>query len=219
MKRLIAPLSVRQKLLAVVLLTTLTALLVAITVMVGFDLRNYRQSLIADMTTQADLLGRTTAPALTFDDSRKAAFLYKFSAFVEWPLRAFAGPESSFTIGVIGADELAAQLEQIVKGRTVLERAVVVRRMRRGESVEGIQMLFIGQAEGARLAEILASAKGQSVLTVTESEDALSHGSMINFVFVDDKVRFDVALPQAERGALRISARLLAVARKVLTSS
>jgi signal transduction histidine kinase len=71
-RRLIAPLSVRQKLLAVVLLTTLTALLVAIAVMVGFDLRNYRQSLISDMTTQADLLGRTTAPALTFDDPRVA---------------------------------------------------------------------------------------------------------------------------------------------------
>src|SRR5438552_8528855 len=70
MRRLIAPLSVRQKLLAVVLLTTLTALLVAIAVMVGFDLRNYRQSLIADMTTQADLLGRTTAPSLAFDDPR-----------------------------------------------------------------------------------------------------------------------------------------------------
>src|SRR5437016_2823434 len=72
MKRLIARFSVRQKLLAVVLLTTLTALLVAIAVMVGFDLRNYRQSLISDMTTQADLLGRTTAPALTFDDPRVA---------------------------------------------------------------------------------------------------------------------------------------------------
>jgi len=80
-------------------------------------------------------------------------------------------------------------------------------------------MLFIGQAEGARLGEILAIAKGQSVLTVTESEDALAHGSMINFVFVDDKVRFDVALPQAERGLLKISARLLAVARRVVTSS
>src|SRR5437879_6081850 len=70
--RLLAPFSVRRKLLAVVLLTTLTALLVAIAVMVGFDLRNYRQSLISDMTTQADLLGRTTAPALTFDDPRVA---------------------------------------------------------------------------------------------------------------------------------------------------
>jgi hypothetical protein len=172
-------------------------------------------ALVAAMTPSAlAQVDRTAA-----ETQIKAAFLYKFSAFVEWPPKAFARPDSPFTIGVIGADELAAELEQIVKGRTVLERAVVVRRMRRGESVAGIQMLFIGQAEGARLTEILANAKGQSVLTVTESEDALSHGSMINFVFVDDKVRFDVALPQAERGLLKISARLLAVARKVVTSS
>ena len=172
-------------------------------------------ALVAAMTPSALAQADRTAA----ETQIKAAFLYKFSAFVEWPPKAFARPDSPFTIGVIGADELAAELEQIVKGRTVLERAVVVRRMRRGEPVAGIQMLFIGQAEGARLAEILAIAKGQSVLTVTESEDALSHGSMINFVFVDDKVRFDVALPQAERGLLKISARLLAVARRVVTSS
>ena len=176
-------------------------------------------ALVASLAAMASISALAQVDRTAAETRIKAAFLYKFSAFVEWPTRAFASPESPFAIGVVGADELAAQLEQIVKGRTVLERAVVVRRMRRGESVEGIQMLFIGQAEGARLTEILASAKGQSVLTVTESEDALSHGSMINFVSVDDKVRFDVALAQAERGALRISARLLAVARKVLTSS
>ena len=176
-------------------------------------------ALVASLAAMAPIPALAQAERTAAETQIKAAFLYKFSAFVEWPPKAFARPDSPFTIGVIGADELAADLEQIVKGRTVLERAVVVRRMRRGEPLAGIQMLFIGQAEAARLAEILAIAKGQSVLTVTESEDALSHGSMINFVFVDDKVRFDVALPQAERGLLKISARLLAVARKVVTSS
>src|SRR2546421_9011840 len=85
----------------------------------------------------------------------KAAFLYKFSGFVEWPPKVFARPDSPFTIGVIGAVELAAELEQIVKGRTVLERTVVVRRMRRGEPVAGIQMLSVGQPRAARLAEYL----------------------------------------------------------------
>jgi hypothetical protein len=174
---------------------------------------------VISLAAMAPISALAQADRTAAETQIKAAFLYKFSAFVEWPPKVFARPDSPFTIGVIGADELAAELEQIVKGRTVLERAVVVRRMRRGESVAGIQMLFIGQAEAARLTEILAIAKGHSVLTVTESEDALSHGSMINFVSVDDKVRFDVALPQAERGFLKISARLLAVARKVLTSS
>ncbi len=150
-------------------------------------------ALVVSLAAMAPVSALAQVDRAAAETQIKAAFLYKFSAFVEWPPKAFARPDSPFTIGVIGADELAAELEQIVRGRTVLERAVVVRRMRRGEPVTGIQILFIGQAEGARLAEILAIAKGQSVLTVTESEDALSHGSMINFVFVDDKVRFDVA--------------------------
>jgi len=149
----------------------------------------------------------------------KAAFLHKFTSFVEWPPKAFARPDSPFVIGVIGADALAAELEQIVAGRDVQGRAVVVRRVRRSEPLAGLHMLFVGQAEGARLAETLSAARGHPVLTVTESEDALSHGSIINFVAVEDKVRFDVGLPQAERGNLRISARLLAVARKVISSS
>jgi hypothetical protein len=147
----------------------------------------------------------------------KAAFLYKFGAFVEWPPAAFEGPEGPFTIGVLGADALAGELEQITAGRTVHGRRVAVRTLRRGESLAGLHVLFVGQLEGARLAEILQGARGQALLVVTESEGALSQGSMINFVAVEDKVRFDVALPQAERGQLRISSRLLTVARKVIS--
>jgi hypothetical protein len=146
----------------------------------------------------------------------KAAFLYRFSGFVEWPPSAFARKESPFVIGVIGADALADELEQAVAGRDAQGRAVVVRRLRRGESFAGLHILFIGQANTARLAEILGAARGHSVLTVTESDDALAHGSMINFVEVDNKVRFDVGLPEIELANLRVSARLLAVARKVV---
>ncbi len=148
----------------------------------------------------------------------KAAFLYKFGDFVQWPPAAFGRADAPFAIGVLGADELASALEQLVAGRTVQGRAVAVRRLKRGETLAGLHVLFIGQAESARLAEALSAAKGHSVLTVTESENALATGSMINFVAEEQKVRFDVALPSAERGQLKISARLLAVARRVVTS-
>jgi len=147
----------------------------------------------------------------------KAAFLYKFGSYVEWPDRTFPSPDSPLTIGVIGADALADELAQIVSGRSVNGRPVQVRRLRAGESMAGLQVLFIGRADGGRLGEILAAAKGRSLLTVTESEDALQLGSVINFVVVDDKVRFDVALPPADLGSLKISSRLLAVARKVVS--
>jgi hypothetical protein len=149
----------------------------------------------------------------------KAAFLYKFCDFIEWPPGAFAAPDSAFTIGVMGADALADELAQVVAQRSVRGRPVVVRKLRRGAPLAGLHMLFVGGRDGGRLPEILAAARGQPTLTVTEAEDAEDPGSVINFVLVADKVRFDVALPPAEAGGLRISARLLAVARRVLAGA
>jgi hypothetical protein len=149
----------------------------------------------------------------------KAAFLYKFGSYVEWPIGAFERADSPVAIGVIGADALAEELVQIVAGRNVNGRPVSVRRLRAGDSIAGLHVLFIGRADSGRLAEILAEAKGHPLLTVTESDQALDLGSMINFVVVEDKVRFDVALVPASLGSLKISARLLAVARKVVSRS
>jgi hypothetical protein len=146
----------------------------------------------------------------------KAAFLYKFASYVEWPPEVFEGPESPFVIGAAGADALGDELAQVVAGRSIGGRPVVARKVRRGEPVIGLHILFIGRSDGGRPSDILASAKGRPVLTVTESEDAFALGSMINFVIVGDKVRFDVALREAEAANLKVSARLLSVARKVL---
>ena len=148
----------------------------------------------------------------------KAAFLYKFGEFVQWPPAAFARADAPFAIGVMGAEDVAAALEQVVAEHTVQGHRVVVRRLRRGEALSGLHVLFVGQGESARLAETLATARGQALLTVTESDNAIAHGSMINFVAEDQKVRFDIALASAERGQLKISSRLLAVARRVITS-
>jgi hypothetical protein len=149
----------------------------------------------------------------------KAAFLYKFGSYIEWPSRSFAGSDSPIAIGVIGADGLAEELTQIVSGRNVNGRPVLVRRLRPGDPIAGLHVLFIGRVDRGRLAEILAAAKGQALLTVTESEEGLELGSMINFVVVENKVRFDVAPPPSESDNLKISARLLGVARKVVSRS
>lgn len=146
----------------------------------------------------------------------KAAFLYKFCDFVEWPPTAFAAPGDTFTIGVLGADALADELAAVVARRSVHGRPVVVRKLKRGAQPAGLHLLFVGGRDGAQLTDVLAAAKGRPTLTVTEAEEGGDPGSVINFVLVDDKVRFDVALPPAEAGGLKISARLLAVARRVV---
>jgi hypothetical protein len=149
----------------------------------------------------------------------KAAFLYKFGSYVEWPGRSFARADSPVVIGVMGADTLADELAQIVAGRNVNGRPVVVRKLRPGDPIAALHVLFIGRSDSGRLAEILAAAKGRALLTVTESEEGLELGSMINFVVVGDKVRFDVAPPPSESDNLKISARLLGVARKIVPKS
>jgi hypothetical protein len=149
----------------------------------------------------------------------KAAFLYKFGAFVEWPASAFRSPAAPLAIGVVGADDVADELERVTSGRKVHEHPVTVRRLRRGDPVAGLHVLFVGEGEGGRLREILAGARGQPVLVVTDApRSSPPPGSMINFVTEDDRMRFDVALAPAEEGRLKISARLLAVARKVISS-
>jgi hypothetical protein len=145
----------------------------------------------------------------------KAAFLYKFAGYVEWPTRAFAGPETPVTIGVIGAESLAAELVQAVTGRTVNDRPVTVKRLKPGESLAGIHILFVGRAESSRLGQLAQSAHPRSILTVTESDGALARGSVINFVLTDGRVRFEIALDSAEKSGLKLSSRLLAVAQQV----
>ena len=174
-----------------------------------------RTLLIAALLATATALGQGDR---ALEPQIKAAFLYKFGGFIEWPAGAFARADSTFSIGVLGAESVAAELERLVAGRTVQGRPIAVQKLKRGDPLAGLHLLFIGRSEAPRLAEILAAAKGHPLLIVTETEDALARGSMINFITVEDKVRFDVALPQAERGHLRISSRLLAVARKVITS-
>ncbi|MEO7742175.1 MAG: YfiR family protein [Usitatibacter sp.] len=145
----------------------------------------------------------------------KAAFLYKFAGYVEWPDSALLPSEAPFTIGIIGADDVAAELDRLVPGRTVLNRRVVVRRVKEGEGLKGVHLLFIGRGE-ANPRALLRAAQQQGTLAVTESERGFELGSAINFVTLDDRIGFEVSLESAEKSGLRISSRMLAVARRVV---
>jgi hypothetical protein len=145
----------------------------------------------------------------------KAAFLFKFGGYVEWPERVFPRSDSPLVLGVAGADVLAAELSRIASGRTMNGRPVVVRRVRGGEQVTDVHVLFIGRSEASRLGELLSMTQGQPVLTVSETEKGLAQGSVINFVIADNRVRFEVSLETANRNGLRIGAPLLAVAQRV----
>ena len=144
----------------------------------------------------------------------KAAFLYKFLGYAEFPPGAFADAASPVTIGVIGADELAAELGRIVGGRTVGNRPILVRVLRESELGTPVHLLFIGGYDSARVGRMVRAA-GNALLVVTECDGGLQLGSAINFRIVDERVRFDVALDAAERNGIKLSSRLLTVANRV----
>ncbi|MES2878042.1 MAG: YfiR family protein [Pseudomonadota bacterium] len=160
---------------------------------------------------------QTAQQAVEISRQVKAAYLFKFTSYVEWPSGTFADANSPLIIGVIGEDALADELGQVVASRTVNGRALTVRKVRRGdESLNGIHMLFVGRQEKNRLTEMLAGLKGRPILTVTDVDEALAQGSMINFVVTGDRLRFEVALSTAEVSRIKISALMLAAAYKVV---
>lgn len=148
--------------------------------------------------------------------SVKAAYLYKFAGYVDWPPNAFTAPDAPFVFGVIGNDEVAAELAKVAAGRHVGGHPVVVKRVRENEPLRGIHVLFAGRSAADRLSALIRAAQLPALLIVTETERGLEAGSAINFVVGDERVGFEVSLDAAERNGLRISSRMLGVARRVL---
>ena len=144
----------------------------------------------------------------------KAAFLYKFLGYVEWPAAALPH-DGSYVIATVGADEVASELERLVNGRSINGRRIVVRRARDSEGVRGAQVVFVGRSQ-ANARELLRAVWRQPVLTVTETENGLENGCVVNLVTLEDRVGFEVSLDAADRAGLAISSRMLGVARRVL---
>lgn len=151
----------------------------------------------------------------TLERSVKAAFLYKFLMFTEFPASAFADPAAPLVIGVAGADDMARELARLVAGRTVNRRPVLVRTLRDNDSTDGLHLLFVGGSDAGRLARVVRPAQGAPLLVVTEADNGLQHGSVINFRIVAERVRFDVSLDAADKNKIKLSSRLLTVANHV----
>jgi hypothetical protein len=146
----------------------------------------------------------------------KAAFLYKFAGYVDWPPTAFTAPDAPFVFGVVHNEEVAAELTRAAAGRQINGHPVVVKRVRDGEPLRGIHVLFVGRPAADRLSTLIRAAQVPALLIVTETERGLEAGSAINFVIADDRVGFEISLDAAEKNGLKISSRMLAVAKRVL---
>ena len=146
----------------------------------------------------------------------KAAFLVNFTRFVEWPASSFPDAAAPLIIGILGDDPFGASLDQMVAGKQVLGRPLVVRRWEKIDQVENCQLLFVSAAADAGLvSEAVEQFRRAPVLTVSDADQFNNEGGMIRLVLVENKIRFEINNRTAREAKLKISSRLLSLALRV----
>jgi hypothetical protein len=150
------------------------------------------------------------APAQTSSEyDLKAAFLFNFAQFVEWPPQAFIDASSPITIAILGVDPFGASLDEIVAHETAHNRPIVVRRYHSVEEVEHCQILFISQSKSRELKYIASKLEHRSILTVGETKDFAAHSGIIGFEVNQRRLRLRINLAAANATGLTISSKLL----------
>jgi len=157
--------------------------------------------------------GVPAQPGGPVEDSIKAAFLYNFAKYVEWPDAAFPGGE--FRVCVAADPVFLKSVDDIIAGETIAGRAVTRQTPATPDEARACNILFISRGIGNRVDQLLTAVKGAPVLTVGDSIDFQKRGGIVTFVNDGDRVRFDVNVVGAQMEGLTISSRLLRVARRV----
>jgi hypothetical protein len=151
------------------------------------------------------------------EEAVKAVFLYRFAGYVQWP--SAPRPAAAFTIAVLGGDEVAGQLRQLLPGHQIQGEPARVRIITRVTQLEDAQMLYIGPEYAGNVHALIAALGSRPVLVVTDEPGGLQEGSEMNFVLRGQHVRFEISVAAARRIGLKISSALLAVAERVKTGS
>jgi len=147
----------------------------------------------------------------------KAAFLFNFAKFVDWPADAFPTADAPLQICVLGPDPFGRDFEQIIVEKTVNGHRIEVAHPDALPQAKACQILFVAFSEKPQIRQILEGLKGASVLTVGDTPGFVQMGGIINFVLDDNRVRFEINQKAAELAHLKLSARLLTVAKLVLS--
>ena len=149
----------------------------------------------------------------------KAAYLFNFLKFVEWPDDPAAGPPGKWVIGFVGDTPIGDELPRLAEGKNVLGRDLLVKKFQATDNLRGCNILYISASEKKHLPSILAELRGSSVLTVADMDNFIGGGGMIQFVVEDARVRVAIDVGSTSRAHLKVSSKLLALARVVTTTA
>jgi len=142
----------------------------------------------------------------------KAAYLYNFGKFIHWPAAISPAASEMFSICVLGSNPFGDSLNSTVKGESIDGKKLAVRYLSSTGELNGCRILFLSSSEEHRVEAILAEVGKRPILTVSDIPDFVERGGEIEFVPVDEKIRFRVNLGAAEKAGLSLSSDLLKVA-------
>lgn len=142
----------------------------------------------------------------------KAAFLFNFAKFVEWPPSSFSSEQAPFLVCILGDDPFGPVIDETLRGQQIGGRSVTVQRMRDAARLRKCQVAFISASEKSQLQDILQSIRGANVLLVGETAGFAEAGGTIEFRMEDNRVRFSINPEAAGRAGLRVSSKLLSLA-------
>lgn len=145
----------------------------------------------------------------------KAAFVYNFMKFVEWPADAMQRSGDSLVVAVIGDGGVADAAERFLAGKLIGDRRIVVHRARWDQSLAGAQVAFVTETDAKRLRRIFDAATSHAILSIGDADGFATSGGIIGLVIEDRKVRFDVDITAADAAGLKLSSRLLTLSRVV----
>jgi hypothetical protein len=142
----------------------------------------------------------------------KAAFVFNFARFTEWPGNALPNPDSPIVIGVLGNNGFATMLENIVKGKTIQSHPILVQSMKMPADFSGCHIIFISSYEQRRTGQIAESVREMPILTITETEKNSRSKGLVNLLVEEGKVHFEVDFAGVAKSKLKISSKLLRLA-------
>jgi hypothetical protein len=165
--------------------------------------------------TMALVLGAVIGRSAPVSETEvKAAFLFNFAKFVTWPTQAFSSETAPIQLAVFGDEEVTSTLKSLLSDKKAHGRSFEVRRILSAQDAKNFQIVYITSTENRRASQILEATRKLPVLTVGESEQFLDLGGMINFLFEDSQLRFEINPEPAEKVKLEISSKLLRLGKK-----
>lgn len=187
----------------------------AILAPIRWDIMAIRLIRLGALLVAGALIAMPSAGQVADEYHVKAAFLYNFARFIEWPSTTFRSPHDPFVICVLGADPFGSAMEETLSGKQIDGRPFRILRISDPAQANACQIVFVGSSERRKTAAIIGALPVAGVLTVGEMDGFAAAGGVINFTLIQGHVKFQVNPRAAGRARLQISSRLLNLAQIV----